>query len=323
MPFGLTNAPATMQRLMDSVLAGLRWQICLVYLDDIMSALVSAPVLQFPDFERPFELHTDGACTASIGVMLCQRDLDNNRVYAVAFASRSLAPNDRNYGVSEVEALAIVWGIKKFVHYLTGTKFTVVTEHQVLQFFSSLSSDLRGHLALWSLYLQQHDYPIIYRPGKENSGPVALSRYPVSSPNLCSLTAPNLRSSQADDPFCQEVRAAPLPTGYSDESGVLFFGTRPVFSAALRNNMFELLHANPTTGHLGIGRTLQRFNRLFYFPNLRKWVQEKINACETCQRVKTAHKTLGHTVADKTGAQNLKSILHLRYMLVTFVAYTI
>jgi hypothetical protein len=34
--FGLSNAPATMQRLMDSVLSGLKWQVCLVYLDDII-----------------------------------------------------------------------------------------------------------------------------------------------------------------------------------------------------------------------------------------------------------------------------------------------
>ena len=36
MPFGLCNAPATFQRLMDLILAGLQWKNCLVYLDDIL-----------------------------------------------------------------------------------------------------------------------------------------------------------------------------------------------------------------------------------------------------------------------------------------------
>lgn len=36
MPFGLCNAPATFERMMDSVLRGLKWHICLCYLDDIV-----------------------------------------------------------------------------------------------------------------------------------------------------------------------------------------------------------------------------------------------------------------------------------------------
>ena len=43
LPFGLTNAPAVFQRLMNSVLAGLTWSRCLVYLDDV---LIFAPTYE-------------------------------------------------------------------------------------------------------------------------------------------------------------------------------------------------------------------------------------------------------------------------------------
>ena len=36
MSFGLANAPATFERLMERVLAGLPWEVCLAYLDDII-----------------------------------------------------------------------------------------------------------------------------------------------------------------------------------------------------------------------------------------------------------------------------------------------
>lgn len=36
MPFGLCNAPATFERMMDTLLRGLTWNVCLCYLDDIV-----------------------------------------------------------------------------------------------------------------------------------------------------------------------------------------------------------------------------------------------------------------------------------------------
>ena len=36
LPFGLCNAPSTFQRAMNMILAGVKWQICLLYLDDVI-----------------------------------------------------------------------------------------------------------------------------------------------------------------------------------------------------------------------------------------------------------------------------------------------
>ena len=47
LPFGCCNGPLTFQRLMDYVLLGLRWKICLIYLDDVIV------------FSKTFEDHVD------------------------------------------------------------------------------------------------------------------------------------------------------------------------------------------------------------------------------------------------------------------------
>ncbi|CAF4802655.1 unnamed protein product, partial [Rotaria socialis] len=62
MPFGHSNAPATFQRLMDIVPAGIKWQSCLVYIDDI---IVFSPTFEqhIHDLSTVFDRLTNAGLT--------------------------------------------------------------------------------------------------------------------------------------------------------------------------------------------------------------------------------------------------------------------
>jgi hypothetical protein len=67
--------------------------------------LITAPIVQYPDFEKPFYLYTD-ALTIGIGSVLAQKS--EKREHVIAYTSRTLTPAEKNYGVSELECLAVV-----------------------------------------------------------------------------------------------------------------------------------------------------------------------------------------------------------------------
>ncbi|GBC01374.1 hypothetical protein RclHR1_41680001 [Rhizophagus clarus] len=110
----------------------------------LKTKLTQASIVQYPDFEKPFLLYTD-ASLIGIGVVLAQKDSKDE--YVVAYASRILAPAEKNYVITELECLAIIWAVKYFRHYLFGIHFTIITDHSALKWLlNSLSETANRQL---------------------------------------------------------------------------------------------------------------------------------------------------------------------------------
>ena len=85
--------------------------------------------------DRPFILATD-ASKEGFGAVLSQCDLEGIE-QPIAFASRATLKNERKWGITDLEAGAIVFGVKKFRHMLWGSAFTILTDHRALQYLET------------------------------------------------------------------------------------------------------------------------------------------------------------------------------------------
>ena len=143
----------------------------------LKSYLTQAPVLAYPQFGKDFLLETD-ASGVGLGAVLSQEQSDST-IRPIAFASRTLQPHERNYRISELKGLGVVWAVKHFHHYIYGHHCTVYTDHAALKALLNTPHP-SGKLARWGMALQELDLQIEYRPGNKNARADALSRYPVS-----------------------------------------------------------------------------------------------------------------------------------------------
>ncbi len=138
----------------------------------LKDALMKAPVLIAPDFSREFIIQTYASDTA-IGAVLSQT-MDGEEL-AVAYLSRKLLPREQKYAAVEKECLAIVWAIDSLKHYLSGTTFEIVTDHNPLTWLNQMQSK-NQRLLRWCLALQPYNFSIKHRSGKQHGNADGLSR---------------------------------------------------------------------------------------------------------------------------------------------------
>ena len=141
---------------------------------EIKDALVSPPVLDYPDFNKDFVLHVDASRTG-LGGVLYQKG-DDGKLRVLAYGSKSLGATERNYSAHKLEFLALKWAVtQKFQHYLYGKPFTVFTDHNPLTYvLTTAKLDATGHR--WLAELSRYQFQIFYKPGRTNKAADGLSR---------------------------------------------------------------------------------------------------------------------------------------------------
>ena len=80
--------------------------------DHLKTCLITPPVLSYPDFNKSFILETD-TNISGLGAILSQLQEDG-KLYPLAYASCSLSKSEKNSPVTDLETLAVVWGVTHF-----------------------------------------------------------------------------------------------------------------------------------------------------------------------------------------------------------------
>jgi hypothetical protein len=103
----------------------------------LRQAIIDKPVLQQPDFTKPFFLLTDTSAYG-VGAILSQEGGSSNsntnkkpKLHPVAYYSATFTETERNYNIYKRELLAIIKAISHWRPYLIWTKepFTILTDH--------------------------------------------------------------------------------------------------------------------------------------------------------------------------------------------------
>ena len=165
---------------------------------------MTAPVLAFTDFEKPFLLETD-ASSLGLGAMLSQKQ-DDSKFHLVAYASQELKGGEGKYHSSKLEFLALKRAVtNQFKEYLQYKPFTVHTDNNPLTYVMTTPNlDAIGHR--WVATLAGYNMTIKYLKGADNKVVDILSWVPQRlDPEAITVLlnhtwASDVPRAEADDP---------------------------------------------------------------------------------------------------------------------------
>ena len=140
--------------------------------DHLKAACDQAPILAFPDFNRPFLLEMD-ASGKGLGAVLSQKQADG-WYHPIAYASRVMNETKQRYHSNKQEFLTLKWVVtEQFHEYLSlygknRNEFVVHTDNNPLTYiFSSANLDAAGQC--WIACLASYNFSLEHQKGKDNT----------------------------------------------------------------------------------------------------------------------------------------------------------
>ena len=165
---------------------------------ELKECLISAPIIQPPNWSLPFEIMCD-ASDYVVGAVLGQSE--GRASHVIQYVSASLNDAQKNYIITEKEFLTVVFSLEKFRSYLLGTKVIVFTDHAALRYLIA-KKESKPRLLRWVLLLSEFNLDIKDKKGSANVVADHLSRivhshdddkYPIQASfpdeSLCSTRA--------------------------------------------------------------------------------------------------------------------------------------
>lgn len=141
-------------------------------------AISTAPILTFPDFNKPFHIATD-ASNSGVGGILFQPKSDNEHITPtniVSIVSKKLQPHQQRWPAYKKELFGVVYSLRKFHVYIWGRiDLVVITDHKPLTYIFS-SNLLSPALQQWLDVILDYQFEIRHRDGILNVIPDQLSR---------------------------------------------------------------------------------------------------------------------------------------------------